>query len=186
MSYRFALTEFDQYFNKDIALILESNRKANERAETSLSGVSKVEPNPQKFSIDNDEICSDKSDFEYVYCYAYLLYTAFNGDNVNKELFPEEWVRQELNEWKQPKIKPEQTRQRAKELFLKLQENRPKSYMEESKSRIQDEEEEEEIITTKQQENTDSEVQIQINFCNKLSYLREKIKSYPNYLEVIK
>ena len=93
-------------------------------------------------------------------------------------------VEQNLKEWNQPKITSEQTRQKAKEILIKIIDN-PSQLEEDKDNNEVNKEDEEEIITTSPQIE-DNDVQMQINFWNKLTFLRESVKISPYYLDIIK
>ena len=86
-------------------------------------------------------------------------------------------VEQNLKEWNQPKITSEQTRQKAKEILIKIIDN-PSQLEEDKDNNEVNKEDEEEIITTSPQIE-DNDVQMQINFWNKLTFLRESVKISP-------
>mmetsp|Transcript_1886 Transcript_1886/g.2347 ORF Transcript_1886/g.2347 Transcript_1886/m.2347 type:complete len:171 (+) Transcript_1886:2173-2685(+) len=144
-----------------------------------------------------DDENSEKSHFEYVFCYACLLYSAFNGDNLAKELFPEKMLEEDQNQCKEPEISQEDIRNRAKEMLISLcslslssstKQNSNVSSKEESKekNKEKDNEDEEENITFESDNNESKDITLQVDFIDRLGELRETIKQLPTSIELIK
>jgi hypothetical protein len=166
--YRYSLSEYNKYFNTEIEKQKEASRGAmKKQAETKMDFISIVEPIPLKFELDSDETDPDKSPFEYVFCYALILYTEM-GDGCEE-------------------IEVEKMRPRAKKMVCDIIKEASKVIKE-----VDEDDSEEEIITTAKSTKTkDSvpqheDISMNTNIIDNLVSLRENIKKSPKSFELIK
>lgn len=152
----------------------KSNEARQARAE--MDFVSLLEPVPIKFDLSTDEAHPDKSHFEYVFWYAYILYSELNAD-CDKE------------------IKIEVEREKAKEIMTHLLEHQKSDHTSTHTPATHDDDDEEEIIGqgNDEEEKIGGEeipifenVDVQADFIDRLTDLRRIIKAHPDSFRLIK
>ncbi|CAI2375203.1 unnamed protein product [Moneuplotes crassus] len=168
---KFALLEFTKYFHTEILIQKESNKGQKEKQiKEKMDFISIADPIPIEFDLESDDINPDKSPFEYVFCYAMIIFMEY-GEGCQE-------------------FKIEELRPKAKELVQKMI-NTPK----EEKKCYEDDDEEEEIITETQEEEIEDtsisipkhdDVLLHADFIDRLVNLRETIKKDPRSFELIK
>ena len=119
-----------------------------------------AEPKPSKFDILTDEKDADKSHFEYVFCYAIILYMNLGED---------------CKELKIEKLRPQ-----AKEFVEKMMSQgkaQPVTTDDDEEEKIGDDDEEE--IIGEKETSPHEDLDLQANFIDRLGDLRNSLKEIP-------